>query len=1166
MNKLNVLTRGINFIAEVAYNTWPVGVTMNAKTLIARKDLPTANTGYHTPAIEIFKDKNNIKKGSISIVRHGENGFLKNANILEDVMVQATKFSRVFGKDKNLTDDYATVTLDDEIAKDLENQPIYIDITKNRIFLETNLLKKVNGEIRPVYLEVISGKYVVGIGNAVKYLNLMYTSGSIKKGTSIWYKASIAKKSSYIINNVIPGVIDLAKKDMSQSDAVKFASRPGLGWSKNLVLCKLDTIAIFNGNFDDAANTSDGQVYIKASYVQAMFNLSTQAEAINIIMQSRIYGVYKFQAITLPDELFDEKLEELAKRGSIDSIGEGTAPVMLLDQNAIKAKIDPREIFLSMMALGKVTSGKGSKQFFEKVLIAAARQGKLDQTIEYLNKAGLDFIAKKVAEILGVNSEEVSLKDEYILDVLKKKHPRNPIVINRKYDDAMNAIANMIDKLAIELKDTDGNDTIFNAVVAGDLSATFGANVIGDEYVVFGKFSKMLAECHRKYGKESDEYKALLDKIGKFIAIKYPSMYTGEFASGKILDLVDLEELIDNNNKLSARAKRSLKFYFNNMSDATIMFPANREIFDTCAGMDTDFDKISVCFDKFIVELLYGKQESLKISAKEDDAASTTTKKISDDLADALERAGIGSVVNKTFNPEDSSFFSRMYNIQSKYEGNIGVITFYNNRVNAIYLECLKGNFSQAIQLLTECVGFTKGKKGKYKINRTTVNPNYVDDMIALMQEIEWSNDNILAFLNDCSKVFRLYQETTIDAAKTGIYLAVKLTVKTIVVASLLPVKAVKTESGVTIQRKEYEEKTIKIKGETKEQDRELKTIYFVDELAKLQERLIDRANKDIKIILEKNSESFSYTNEQVKDFKEAIEKVSRSAKGAELIDLLYTLKSIYNDMTSEYIESMANVNLKDDDADEVLQGIRDTYKEGLVPLANSIRRILSKIKYVNDTNLDAWFKGAIILGVSVISPSTGNANEFSKNRFAYNLLPDYCYSYLLGSRQYEAYGNVLQAGLEIEGTEVELVNGVSKNGMVIKERYTGTVNFIGDGKVSVTKEEEILEVEDKFVLTIPAKDADEEFKNGFLSALGNDEAVVNVSGADAWFSKDIDSDFVSIGNPVFFDGKKKEEYKIEQVKKATILVNQNKGTNKKDFWKETECYVVSLAIKRGIA
>lgn len=52
--------------------------------------------------------------------------------------------------------------------------------------------------------------------------------------------------------------------------------------------------------------------------------------------------------------------------------------------------------------------------------------------------------------------------------------------------------------------------------------------------------------------------------------------------------------------------------------------------------------------------------------------------------------------------------------------------------------------------------------------------------MINKMQYVIWNKENIINFLIDCSKVFRLYQETQIDGAKTGIYLVRRLTAKSL--------------------------------------------------------------------------------------------------------------------------------------------------------------------------------------------------------------------------------------------------------------------------------------------------------------------------------------------------------------------------------------------------
>ena len=791
-------------IKETALNTLNEGVTLSANTVIGAKHLSCSCEGYHVYKV-MLNDECNAQFNKVSVVRQGENNFLRNANLTDMLIKTSDGQAKSY---KNFTTDYIIVKMDNMVANAMQGRSLYVDY--NTGYVTRDRYSKEDKE----------------------YVMLMYTSSGVKKSETIWYDKSLASTNMDLINVIIPGVIDEMKKDLSLNASLKFASRPGLAWTPNVNFFGLNRVATFDGNFDNINNTSDGQVYMKASYAQKMFKLHNIDEACKLVIQARIHGVMKFQVIVVPDELLLEMLDNLRERGRINYLGDGNNTNMLLDSNAIKCHIKPSNLVFSIMSIGKVTTSQTSKQLLEKVIIEAQRQNRLEEVVEYINQQGIKQVARLISDILSQDIKEVSLKDEYILDVLAKTNPSNPIVNAKRVEDAYQTIKNIIDGLNIEFVDEDNKATMFNTVVAGDITATFGKGLIPDDCVVIGKFSKMM-----------DKNPELKEKYGKFIGIKYPTMFINEFASGKVLTINEMINIIHASD-LPQRAKRGLTIYFRNMSDATIMFPASRDIFNTCAGMDTDFDKICVIFDKMIVDLLFNKQEVLNISSATPKDLEQI-KYVSKSLARELNSLNKAIETNTSFNIYDNDFYGKMFCKQIETDDSIGSITKANNRTIALLSECMRGNFAPAKNFLIENLGTSKNNKLKYEVTRDIVDIAYVDDMINKMQYVIWNKENIINFLTDCSRVFRLYQETQIDGAKTGIYLERRLTAKTIKPTSCMSIE-VKEVNGVTmLVRNIPEMKAIKTKHGY------IEPIVFEDILGGIQSKLVDVANIEFRQVIE---------------------------------------------------------------------------------------------------------------------------------------------------------------------------------------------------------------------------------------------------------------------------------------------------------------------------
>ena len=119
------------------------------------------------------------------------------------------------------------------------------------------------------------------------------------------------------------------------------------------------------------------------------------------------------------------------------------------------------------------------------------------------------------------------------------------------------------------------------------------------------------------------------------------------------------------------------------------------------------------------------------------------------------------------------------------------------------------------------------------------------------------------------------------------------------------------------------------------------------------------------------------------------------------------TLKSTYTSLTSLYIEDVNGCTVDGVTDESKLEVVKANYEAHCEQIGNSIRIILNKLR----TKLGS-LKGAVVLAVGCSKAQNGqySIDDHSKNRFAYNCVPELVYAYLIG-KEYKAYGTVLQRG-----------------------------------------------------------------------------------------------------------------------------------------------------------
>ena len=166
---------------ETAFNTVNEGVKFGVNTVINAKHLSCSCEGYHIYDITIADEI------EVSVVRQGENNFLRNATTTEEKIRTSNGAIRSY---ENFTKDYIIVEMGLQTAYELSGKTLYVNHSTGKVVKEPTEGYRA-------------------------YAMLMYTSSSVKKCKTIWYDKSIAKSNMDIINVVIPHVIGSMNQDLS---------------------------------------------------------------------------------------------------------------------------------------------------------------------------------------------------------------------------------------------------------------------------------------------------------------------------------------------------------------------------------------------------------------------------------------------------------------------------------------------------------------------------------------------------------------------------------------------------------------------------------------------------------------------------------------------------------------------------------------------------------------------------------------------------------------------------------------------------------------------------------------------------------------------------------------------------------------------------------------
>lgn len=997
-----------------------------------------------------------------------------------------------------------------------------------------------------------------------------------------------------------------------------------------------------NGKVVNGANgTADGLMIANNEFIQYALRLNSPEKAMQFVMQVRIeepfIGKGQLQARSKEyNSLVLETLYQADKtklrlygvelKDGWDATVESRREVfnninLLVDKDTVKAGgeheivKDVEEITLNILAIKFEPSiAKIAIQTLEKVYYYAAlkyKQDGIDELDKYFQNCFESEVTEMIDNLFKPGNGYANLDTKYSQDIVREITPRlTPVSSYRRVLDMQNSITNIINKMGLSLKHENGMPSSLTAVLCCDISSLIiYKGLIKDNEVFFGEYANTFYEYEQQYGVDSKEYKELVDSIIKAIVFRYPSLELDEKLPVRFLTFEEIDERLSekiNSGEIDEYVANVLNYEFFNTSRATIMLAPNSILFKILGGADIDFDKVNIVTDKMYIKMLFEdglrkhfevstvapgtpkndkEKEELKVKEQE---YNTFVSKMND-LNKSKKSNKVEFAKTKTYDALSSTFYKDMYNFSYPHEGEVGPITNKNTMIVALLTECRLGNCGPAKNFIKALIG-SEGVRNKV-LNVKHFNDDgvklidevYVELLFEQMNNVKWTDTNIIIFLEECNKISQLYQMSNIDGAKTGYYIDSRISIETIVIGSLCKVQAnpVKGERFYKLERvlPDNVGKTVEVVTYDKNKFTD-RVRYYVGIIGKLQDKFIDFTNNVVTRFIKDNADKFNYSELEITEFEKVIGRVVKlndveDGFGTKTLDDLYTIKALYQLYSNDYREKRAEVDPKDDNADMLFAELKEEFNEEIQPLRISAMRILSNLTFSNNPREDLKLKGTLALALSVwnynAETKTYEYIPSSTNKFGYNVLPEYVYAYYTdGSDTYTAKAKIIQNDSANVLDRVELVDGMNKDFMLFtNSRYTGEVIVGHDGYVyahntfevdEVVDNGESLLIIDKDIINDKLVSKDNKCPN-FLKTF-NKSNLLRVDEEGVLLSPTDKHDFLDAGEEYMFDGELDVDYKIVSATEAFISVPAQLNRDKKQRIDYERRFVYILNLK----
>lgn len=1098
-----------------------------------------------------------------------------------------------------LVDEFVVLKADSTAIKNNMGKVFYVDFEKG-IFATNEAEGVVN---------LINNEVITNADKLNQYMFLGASASALREKFGFFggvlaktydAKTGASRTIKDLVNNRCDGLMDKAKERYTEIEAAKFATRHMQYDTSSISMGLLGKVAKVDGAFDTGlmvvengeikflskkGGTFDGVIYMPCSAVAGMFKCNEDV-AMEISLQARP-GSLKVQVQVVPDELFYSLLKTHTNMGNVTTYGDGEKVSMVFDINSQKADIDLENLELEVLKLITRKPSKPSKGMIEKIIVSALEEDmeknetnadgslKLDTYFKVTNRLkelGLTGVLTDVFNTLA--GKKLGVSDLTNASAICNKGVNTiPAAITGEAKNTAKSIQNSINKLSY------GEGIVDYLTITTDMGMLFGIKLLNEGEIFIPRKSK--------------------GQVNRIVAIKYPTMGMREYYSGNVITEKKMIKRIDNAKmpeilrvafkdeaeKEFKAIKEALKKNYSKMSDALVVLPASMKVFNSCAGLDVDTDAMAIIYDKLFVDTLFNKEEHIELGdlkAEKGDGAKTTkevnnmvdniwSKLSSNSNLDLAQRQRVDRAEHNRFLFSNELFFfdNAYINATRGNTESIGSISNSNSKIVAIYIQVLLGkmdgfnsfykeNFgTQNKDAKKEYVGLDRFKHKKdangndrvqFKANDFVyfVDEDVIDEIIEEAKEMDVTNrTNVLRLLRDVNRVFRFYQEKTIDIAKTGGTLNVRFSCNSIIISSLVDCNVVDIDNSKSngfnfiIEKtlpelKEIEVKIRKANGEIVEEFKMNQTVV-VDPMAKLQELLIEIANdrlqglvSEYKVLtfqqlpgqkaMNKNSvlkevtvkdENGEDVTSVYYDMSVAIEKAHNKLANARGYNTrgLYVFKQLYVELAKQFKAETSKLDPKDDEA--IIEAYRNQFKSRLDWIANSCEYILSDIETGN-LGEDYVTRGMILLavGAKTVRKSTNGESKWdnmkvnainpnSTNKFALNICNHYAKCYALNSNAVTVECKAIECDESLVGQTIELTHGMSDDmKLVVKDKFKSEKVM-----VNVVKDEESDEIKVLYTEKIKAEAHNENvasiiFSSDVVDAVNsNGEVIVDAGG-----------------------------------------------------------------------
>ena len=989
---------------------------------------------------------------------------------------------------KNLISEILLVTLDRDIINNIKlsvNQTVFIPRRKDDIIIELD-------EGR--YYSTVKAEFVDRKKTWMEFYPAVYSNSSIKDGAAYFIKVD-DKHSSWIdtIKELIPDFEEELKasgktKDTKLSreqkrrgvkvdsheidslEAAKLFSRPSLGLTGAVRMGDLPGIAIYQGTFipedKDGVSPSDGAGFHINEEMAPFFNI-TPDEMQKLVLQDRTRQARDKQVTSgMSRECGEYLIAQWEKEDKVRIIGDRNHIAVILDKNCVKLKGNgSADLDFKLLNIAESGDGALSIQMATKPVFAAAKDGKLDEIVNYLSDLGKQQLIDKVEEAIAETTKDAKLGSTHYVDVLRQTNSKNPILKNAKFTEIQNSC-----KLAIQKIKFDAN--IEFGMFVPDRAAT----ITGGKYellqhdkkkieVFYGKYSTMIgdkkfyldrlqkkkvtalynndnelvAEIREKMAQVEAEIKELQDKFGEATMYKYPSASHIECIKVELVDSYELAKRAEAM-QVDDALKRGIIDGIINASPAAIMMPNDPQIMGLLAGFDFDGDDGFMCFDKKINSYIAHNYRSL-----------------------VLDKVAKGKKVMHGIN---KNLINEMLSMQLLLDDSVGMVTNEFTTILMLLIDMLNGSkkaYRMACRFLNESIGAknVKVEKDYYQSPKDrTISPKFIDAIMTEIMSVEWTEENVKAFLLDCCLVGRFYQESIIDAAKTGVFFKRFIKCATIHLSSRQPIVVNKetkelervpfethNEDGTRKYKNIYvdaDSVVASIEGvSTFAPDRKAYHYEYEDVFARIQNALMDVYNNVLLPKLEASFEEYKYSSEDMRKMNAIFSELNKG--DSEDLLALMNCKSAYSILMHDKIKAINNA-----DDEEAITAINEAYDVFFNALANNVSDVFDNISE-NYRELNTFEKGALLLAVSIYDKNDKTFRSDSSNRFAYVVDMTSTIAFLSGSEDgiYRTYGSILHDEGRVEdGAIITLDRGIDvTNGIICESTYTGTAIYVNDGE-----------------------------------------------------------------------------------------------------------------------